>query len=181
MSNDIKKWLDQMGKLFLMDVGIRQKQIVLDLGCGVGNYAIPAAGAVGRNGKVYAVDKNREPLDELTHRTKKRGLENVEMVEVSGESELPMQDESVDVVLLYDVIHLVNNRKRLLADVYRVLKPDALVSVYPKHHQEHMNMELDDVKNEIESARFHFERMIYKMLIHDNCLEQGYVLNFRKL
>lgn len=181
MSNDIKKWLDQMGEIFLMDVGIRQKQIVLDLGCGVGNYAIPAAGVVGRNGKVYAVDKNRESLDELMHRTKKRGLENVEIVVVSEESDLPMQDESVDVVLLYDVIHLVNNRKRLLADVYRVLKPGALVSVYPKHHQEHMHMGLDDVKNEIESARFRFERMIYKMLIHDNCLEQGYVLNFRKL
>ncbi|MCK4348902.1 MAG: class I SAM-dependent methyltransferase [Thermoplasmatales archaeon] len=182
MSNDdIKKWLDQMGEIFLMDIGIRQKQIVLDLGCGVGNYAIPAAGVVGRSGKIYAVDKNREPLDELMHRTKERGLENIEIVEVSEGSDLPLQDESVDVVLLYDVIHLVNSRKRLLADIYRVLKSNALVSVYPKHHQEHMNMELDDVKNEIESARFRFERMIYKMLIHDNCLEQGYILNFRKL
>ena len=179
-NDDIKKWLDRMGEIFLIDVGIKQKQTVLDLGCGVGNYAIPTAGVVGRSGKVYAIDKNREPLDELMHRTKERGLENIEIVEVSEESDLPLQDESVDVVLLYDVIHLVNNRKKLLADIYRVSKSNALVSVYPKHHQEHMNMELDDVKNEIESARFRFERMIYKILIHNNCLEQGYVLNFVK-
>jgi len=43
-----------------------------------------------------------------------------------------------------------------------------------------MNMELDDVKDEIESACFRFEKMLYKILIHDNCLEQGYVLNFVK-
>jgi len=84
------------------------------------------------------------------------------------------------VVLLYDVIHLINNRKSLLADIYRVLKSNALVSIYPKHHQEHMNMELDDVKGEIKSARFRFERMLYKVLIHNNCLEQDYVLNFVK-
>ncbi|MCK4332492.1 MAG: class I SAM-dependent methyltransferase [Thermoplasmatales archaeon] len=181
MSNDDKKkWLDQMGEIFLIDIGIRQKQTVLDLGCGVGNYAIPAAGVVGRSGKVYAVDKNRESLDELIQRTEERGLENIEIADVSEESDLPLQDESIDVVLLYDVIHLVDNRTELLADIYRVSKPNALVSVYPKHHQEHMNMELDDVKDEIEAAGFSFERMIYKILIHDNCLEQGYVLNFRK-
>jgi hypothetical protein len=43
-----------------------------------------------------------------------------------------------------------------------------------------MNMELDDVKEEIESAGFSFERMLYKTLMHDNYLEQGYILNFRK-
>ncbi len=179
-NDDIKKWLDRMGEIFLIDVGIKHKQTVLDLGCGVGNYSIPTAGIVGRSGKVYAIDKNREHLDELMHRTEERGLENIEIVEVSEGSGLPLQDESVDVVLLYDVIHLVDNRKKLLADIYRVLKPNAIVSVYPKHHQEHMNMELDDVKDEIESACFRFERMIYKILIHDNCLEQGYVLNFVK-
>ena len=181
MSNDdIKKWLDQMGEIFLRDVGIKQIQTVLDLGCGVGNYAIPAAEIVGRGGKVYAIDKNRESLDELMHRVKERGLENIEIVKVSEESGLPLQDKSVDMVLLYDVIHLIDDRKRLLADIYRVLKSNALVSIYPKHHQEHMNMELDDVKDEIESARFRFERMPYKVLIHNNCLEQGYVLNFVK-
>ena len=91
-----------------------------------------------------------------------------------------MQDESVDVVLLYDVIHLVDNRRELLADIYRVSKPNAIISVYPKHHQEDMSMNLDDVKNEIESAHFRFEGKLYKKLIHSNYLEQGYVLNFRK-
>ncbi len=56
------------------------------------------------------------------------------------------------VVLLYDVLHSyyfsVNERRKLLREVYRVLKPNALLSVYPEH------MELEEVKREIEEANF---------------------------
>ena len=64
--------------------------------------------------------------------------------------------------------------------MHQMLKQHALLSVYPKHHQEKMNMKLDDVKEEIESAGFRFERMFNKTLMHDDSLEQGYILNFRK-
>jgi len=181
MSNDdVKKWLDEVADAFLIDIGIRQNQIVLDLGCGMGNYTIPAAGIVGKSGKVYAVDKDRKTLDGLKKRMEKRQLENIEIVAASEGTGLPLQDESADVVLLYDVIHLVDNRMELLADIHRVSKPNAIVSVYPKHHQENMNMDLDDVKNEIESAHFRFKKKLYKKLIHNNYLEQGYILNFVK-
>jgi len=181
MSNDdIKKWLNELADVFLIDIGIGQNQTILDLGCGMGNYTIPAAEIVGKSGKVYAVDKDRKSLNGLKQKGEEKQLENIEIVDVSEETGLPLQDESVDVVLLYDVIHLVDNRRELLADIYRVSKPNAIVSVYPKHHQEDMNMDLDDVKNEIEFAHFRFEKKLYKKLIHNNHLERGYVLNFRK-
>jgi len=169
-----------MGEIFLTDVGIEKNHFVIDFGCGKGNYTIPAAGIVGDKGKIYAVDKNKESLDELIHRSKKMGLKNIKRIDMQEETKVPLSEESIDVVLLYDVIHLVGNRKKLLAEMHRVLKHRALLSVYPKHHQEKMNMELDDVKEEIESAGFCFERMIYKTLMHDNHLEQGYIINFRK-
>ena len=176
----IKKWFDQMGEIFLIDVGIEQNQTVMDFGCGKGNYTIPAAMVVGEGGRVYAVDKNKESLDELMQRSEKIGLKNIERIDVPEETKVPLREESVDVVLLYDVIHLVDNRKELLAEMCRISKPNALISVYPKHHQKDMNMELDDVKEEIEAAGFGFERTLYKTLMHDNYLEQDYVLNFRK-
>jgi len=176
----MKKWFDQMGEIFLIDVGIEQNHSVIDFGCGKGTYVIPAARVVGEGGKVYAVDKNKESLDELMQRSEKMGLKNIERIDVPEGIKVPLQKEAIDVVLLYDVIHLVGNRKKLLTEIYQVSKPNALISVYPKHHQEDMNMELDDVKEEIESAGFGFERMLYKTLMHDNHPEQGYVLNFRK-
>lgn len=178
--DDLRKWIGKEGEKFLKDIGIKSGQSVLDFGCGVGNYTIPAAAVVGERGKVYAVDKNKESLDELMQRAEKIGLKNIERIDVSEEIKVVLQEESVDGVLLYDVIHLVDNRNGLLAEIYRVSKPNALISVYPKHHRELMNMELDDVKNEIEAAGFGFEREFYKILMHNDCLEKGYVLNFRK-
>ena len=168
------------GGKFLKDIGIKSGQSVLDFGCGVGNYTIPAAVVVGERGKVYAVDKNKQSLDELTQRAEKAGLKNIKRIDVSEEIKVALQNESVGVVLLYDVIHLMDNRNRLLTEIHRVSKPNALISVYPKHHRELMNMELDDVKDEIESASFGFEREFYKILMHNDCLEKGYILNFRK-
>ena len=178
--NDIRKWMDKESKKFLKDIGIESDKSILDFGCGVGNYTIPAAAVVGERGKVYAVDKNKQSLDELMQRAEKIGLKNIERIDVSEEVKVPLQDESVGVVLLYDVIHQVNNRKELLAEMCRVSKPNALLSVYPKHHQEHMSMELNDVKDEIEAVGFSFEREFYKILMHNGYLEKGYVLNFRK-
>ena len=176
----MKKWFDQMGEIFLIDVGIEQNHSVIDFGCGKGTYVIPAARVVGEGGKVYAIDKNKESLDELMQRSEKIGLKNIERIDVPEGIKVPLQNESVDVVLLYDVIHLVGNRRKLLTEIYQVSKPNALVSVYPKHHWDDMNMELDDVKEEIESAGFGFERMLYKTLMHNNYIEQGDILNFRK-
>ena len=180
MESDIKKWIEKDGEAFLKDIGIKKGQKILDFGCGVGNYAIPAAKLVGESGKVYALDKNEESLNELSRRIKKRGIRNIERIETS-EKEIPLQDESVDAVLLYDVIHLVNDREKLLKETYRILKPNSLLSVYPKHHQEYMNMGLNDIENEMEDANFIFEKRIYKKLMHDAHLEKGCVLNFRKL
>jgi len=175
-----KRWLDRMGEIFLIDIGIEQNHHVIDFGCGIGNYTIPAAKVVGEKGRVYAVDKNKESLYKLMQRSEKMELKNIEIIDVSERIKMSFQDKSIDAVLLYDVIHLVDNRRKLLTEMHQILKTNALISIYPKHHQEHMNMELDDVREEIKSAGFGFERMLYKILIHDNHLEQGYVLNFRK-
>ena len=178
--NDTRRWIDKESKKFLKDIGIENNKSILDFGCGVGNYTIPVAVMVGERGKVYAVDKNKKSLDELMQRAEKEGLKNIKRIDVSEEIKVTLQNESVDVVLLFDIIHLVNNRKELLTEIYRVSKPKALISVYPKHHRERMNMELDDVKEEVESAGFYFEKKVYKILMHDNCLVKGCILNFRK-
>jgi len=82
------------------------------------------------------------------------------------------------VVLLYDVLHSyyfsVNERRKLLREVYRVLKLNALLSVYPEH------MELEEVKREIEEANFCFEVEYFKTIIHDGRYTHGHILNFRR-
>jgi len=163
----------------LQKIGIRRGQTVLDFGCGSGTYTIPAAKIVGEQGKVYAVDKGNEALSELMQKAKLAGLENVAGMETLGKPEIELTDESVDVVLLFDVFHSyyfpqANDRRRLLDEIYRIMKPSAFVSVWPKHME-------SEAKDEVKNANFHFEKEFSETLIHDNKnLEKGKVLNFKK-
>jgi len=103
--NNMKIWMDQKGISFLKNVGIRQGQTVLDFGCGEGFYSIPAAKLVGMNGKVYAVDKDTAVLSKLIKRTWEEGLKNVISIGEKHDLSGIIENRSVDVALLYDILH----------------------------------------------------------------------------
>jgi len=178
--NHINTWLNYKGKVFFKDIGMRKNQFILDFGCGRGNYTIPAALTVGKSGRIYAIDKNRDKLDYLRQRIEKYRLHNIEVLLVKERDKLPFPNELLDIVLLYDVIHLIRNRETLLSEIYRVLKPYGILSVYPKHHLKDMKMNIEEVRINIESVGFTFNVKLLKLLMHDNQLEKGYVLNFGK-
>jgi len=176
--SDLRRWLDLEGEEILRKVAIKSGQTVLDYGCGSGNYTIPAARIVGEEGTVYALDKDERALDKLMRRAQSEGLRNIRRMDTSGQVEIPLENESVDVVLLYDIFWyfpLTDGRlPRLLAEVYRVSKYDALISVYPKH------IDRERLKHEIETGGFHLRKTHSTVLIHDSRLEEGEVLNFVK-
>ena len=163
----------------LETAGIKRGQIVLDFGCGSGTYTIAAAKIVGEQGKVYALDKDKKALDELMQKAESAGLKNVERTDTSGELKIDLTDESVDVVLLFDVFHhyyfpQADDRRKLLNEIYRILKLDGFISVWPKHME-------SEAKDEIESANFYLKSKYSGTLIHDNKdHERGQILNFRK-
>ena len=163
----------------LETVGIKRGQIVLDFGCGSGMYTIPTAKIVGKEGRVYALDKDNEALDELMQKAESAGLKNIERMETSGKLETELTDESVDIVLLFDVFHSyyfpqTDDRRKLLGEIYRIMKPSAFVLVWPKHME-------SEAKDEIESADFYLESEYTGTLIHDyHDREEGQILNFRK-
>ena len=162
----------------LIRTGVREGQVVLDFGCGSGNYAIPAARIVGNRGKVYALDKDAYKLEELAQRAKSDGLKNIETIETDGEPNFGLEDSSLDVVLLYDIFWYfpVTDSKlaRLLKEAHRVLRDDGLMSVYPEH------IEIEELKQEIERAGFSLQNRFSGKVIHEGRPEQGQILNFRK-
>jgi len=177
--NDLKRWLDKDGEETLRKIGIRKGQTILDFGCGSGYYAIPAARIVGEDGRVCTLDMDRGALDELMRRARSEGLRNVTRIDTRGEVEIGLEDESIDVVLLYDIFWyfpLTDNRlPKLLDEVYKVSKPDASISVYPKH------IDSKRLMDKIEKAGFRLNNEYCGMLIHDGRLEKGQVLNFVKI
>lgn len=163
----------------LEKIGIKRGQVVLDFGCGSGTYTIPTAKIVGDEGKVYALDKDSEVLDELMHKAESAGLKNIKRMDTSGELKIDLADNSVDAVLLFDVFHpyyfpRVDDRRELLEEVHRISKAETLILVYPKHME-------SETKDEIENANFYLKSEYLGTLIHDNKdLEKGQVLIFRK-
>ena len=88
----------------LVDTGLRESQIVVDVGCGPGLLTLAAASVVGPAGKVYAVDTEQKMLDLVDSRAKDAGLENVAPVASQGQP-VPLPDESVDYAICSLVLH----------------------------------------------------------------------------
>ena len=108
MLHDVKKWINEDGEPYLRSIGLKKNQTMLDFGCGEGHYTIPAAKVVGKQGKVYAVDKSKFTLDELIDEAKNQGLDNIfPFVDYSEELDIDLEEESVDFMLFYDVLHFM--------------------------------------------------------------------------
>jgi ubiquinone/menaquinone biosynthesis C-methylase UbiE len=115
----------------LAAVGIKPGDTVLDFGCGRGGFAVAAAEIVGPGGKVYALDAHPLAIKLVRTEVRRLGLANVETIQSDGPTGLA--DESVDVVLLYDVFYDLASPGAVLAELARVMKAEAILSVTDDH------------------------------------------------
>jgi len=103
-------------------------ETVLDLGSGGGLDVLLSARRVGSTGKVYGLDMTEEMLALARENQRKAGIENAEFLK--GEIEqIPLSDNSVDVVISNCVINLATDKDLVLAEAYRVLKPGGRLAV----------------------------------------------------
>jgi arsenite methyltransferase len=103
-------------------------QVVLDLGSGGGIDVLLSAQRVGPLGMAYGLDMTDEMLELARANQRKSGLENVEFLK--GEIEqIPLPDNAVDVIISNCVINLSADKKKVLAEAFRVLKPGGRFAV----------------------------------------------------
>jgi arsenite methyltransferase len=109
-------------------IDLRPGQVVLDLGSGGGIDVLLSAHRVGLAGKAYGLDMTDEMLALARENQRQAGLENVEFLK--GEIEnVPLPDNSVDVIISNCVINLSANKDRVLSEAFRVLKPGGRFAV----------------------------------------------------
>jgi ubiquinone/menaquinone biosynthesis C-methylase UbiE len=115
----------------LKDVPIKPGHTVLDYGCGPGSYIVPTAGLVGSSGTIYALDIHSLALEKVRRRAEKKGITNVKTIQADRDTGLP--GGSIDVVLLFDIYHMLSEPEKILKELHRVLKPGGVLSVNDHH------------------------------------------------
>jgi ubiquinone/menaquinone biosynthesis C-methylase UbiE len=107
---------------------LSEGEVVLDLGSGGGIDVLLSARRVGPTGRAYGLDMTDEMLELARENQRKAGVENVEFLR--GEIEaIPLPDNSVDVIISNCVVNLSGDKRKVIAEAFRVLKPGGRFAV----------------------------------------------------
>jgi ubiquinone/menaquinone biosynthesis C-methylase UbiE len=147
-------------KKSLIKIGLKAGQVVADIGSGTGFLTFPAADIVGPEGGVYAVETSERMLSELRSRIQLHGTDIVTPV-LSREYDFTLRPESVHVVVMSNVFHEIDDKKRFAREMYRIVIPGGSAAVFemkphaegtgpPKHHR----VTPEEVAEAVEAAGF---------------------------
>lgn len=116
-----REW--QNPEALLVEIGSGPGSTFMDIGCGDGFFALPAARLVGDNGRVHALDINREAIRRLKESATKQGLQNLNLVVGRAEDTI-LCEACADIVFFGIVLHDFDDPARVLVNARRMLTPD---------------------------------------------------------
>jgi len=115
----------------VLQMGLREGMRVIDVGSGVGHYALAAAPIVGDSGRIYAIDVQEEVLKSLRREVVERGFSNVSTIwgDIEQSFGTKLKAEVVDAAIIANALFQFEEKKAAIAEVKRVLKPGGIVLV----------------------------------------------------
>ncbi len=104
--------------------GIKVGDRVADFGCGAGYFSLPAAKTVGETGEILAFDVLPSAIEALESRASTEGVDNITSTRVNLEKEngTGLEEESVDWVIIKDILFQNKNKQNILHEAKRILK-----------------------------------------------------------
>ena len=112
-------------------LNIGPSMAVADFGCGSGHYVIQAARKVGKSGKVYAIDIQKEMLSYVRAQAKLEGLINIETIwtDLETPDATRLRNDSVDLVIVSNILFQAENKNAVIKEAYRILKSGGRAAV----------------------------------------------------
>ena len=130
LDSDIRREMQPPDKLIERS-GIKQGMRVLEVGCGSGAFVTFVARAVGKTGKVYALDIQPAMLRQLKVKLTKpenQDIKNIKLI-LGSAYKLPFEDNSIDLVYMVTVLQETPDKQKALKEAGRVLKPGGVLAV----------------------------------------------------
>ncbi len=127
LAHERREWQDP--EKIISQINVKKDMTVADLACGPGFFVIPLAKAVGRGGKIYAVDRSQVMLEYLRsslHRSKTDP--NIVKIIEADVSRTPIPSASCDVVLFANILHDIDDPNAFLEEVKRISKANATIT-----------------------------------------------------
>ena len=180
---DLEEWKNNIGGKILRELGIKEGQKILDFGCGTGIYSLIASKIVGLKGSIFALDSDeRDLVKELINEIKNKDVKNIEFIKTSGAIKFPFKNESIDVVLWFDILHLLepNQRKELIKETYRVLKLNGLTLYHATHQGVNNSMDIENLRKQLKQYQFHLSLKLKRPMFHWAWIEKSIIYKFKK-
>lgn len=129
----------------LKELEIKQGYNILDYGCGPGSFTLAAAKLVGSTGIIYAADIHPLAIKKVRKKVARKDYKNIKTIQTSCQTGL--DDECIDVALLFDILHGLCEPESILKEVHRVLKKEGKLAVTIHHIKEHKGVEIVERTN----------------------------------
>ena len=132
--DDIALWELTDGRDLFLEMPLREKQAprILDFGYGFGEHLFALSNAY-PGGKIFGIDGNQVCQKEVAWKIQTRNLHNITLINRQVDDLSDFEDNSMDLVLLYDVLHAGTGKYKLYEETRRILKPGGCLSVLPMH------------------------------------------------
>lgn len=137
--DDVNKCEKEEGANIFSSIVNVSDPVILDYGCGAGNYSFAAAHAFKQKCKVYAVDINKQCLDYVSSRSKDEKIGCIIPVEGRADYRHDFEDAFFDLVIYADMFHgeekIYNGLHRfvMIEEAKRTLKDGGVLAVLPFH------------------------------------------------
>jgi len=113
---------------FFKKIGIKNKEIVADIGCGKGYYTIPLSRLVGEKGKIFALDISEDKIRFLKKKIQKRNIENIKVIK-SSIYDFKIPQKKITFALLSKILHEVEDKNLFLKKIADILKNDGKIVI----------------------------------------------------